>query len=153
MLERARGALAALTTALLVGDRLAAAYPTRRLIGLGDGLTPSGDDVLIGIEAALHALGSPAAGFLDEALADVDARTTTVSAAYLRHAAAGEFAERLHHLLAVLVSEEAREATLAGAIGEAVAWGATSGTDCLIGVLEGLDTAAGIGVNIAEAAA
>jgi hypothetical protein len=153
MLERARGTLAALTAALRDGDRMAAAYPARRLIGLGEGLTPSGDDVLVGIEAALHAVDSPVAGFLGGALVDVDERTTPVSAAYLRHAAAGEFAELLHDLLAVLLGEHARAATIERAIEQTIACGATSGSDGLIGVLDGLDAVAGIGRAMREAAA
>jgi hypothetical protein len=141
-LEVARPVLAGLITALETGDRTAAAAAAARLIGLGPGLTPSGDDVLIGIEAALHALGHPSAGFLASAVGDVEARTTEVAATFLRHAAAGEFAEPLHALLATLLGPD--DKGLPAAIQRAVAWGATSGTDCLVGVLIGLDVAAGV---------
>ena len=112
-----------------------------RLIGLGPGLTPSGDDVLVGIEAALHALDRPTAGFLARALGDVEDRTTAVAATLLLHAAAGEFAERLQVLLRALLGPD--DGTIAAAVDRAAAWGATSGTDCLLGVLIGLDAAAG----------
>ena len=56
--------------------------------------------------------------------------------------AAGEFAERVHTLLASLLGSD--EEVIPAAIDRAVAWGATSGMDCLLGVLIGLDAAAGV---------
>ena len=128
--------------ALESGDRRAAADVATHLIGLGPGLTPSGDDALVGIEAALHALDSPMAGFLSLAVDDVEDRTTALAATLLRHAAAGEFAERLHTLLGALLGPD--DGTISTAIDRATAWGATSGTDTLVGVLIGLDLAAGV---------
>lgn len=138
-----RQRLAEVSRAVVRADRRAAAAAARPLIGLGPGLTPSGDDALAGVEAALHALGHPAAGFLAMALDDVADRTTTVSAMLLRHASLGEFTERTHRLLAALLGDN--DAVLPGAIERAIAWGATSGMDGLIGVLAGLDAAAAPG--------
>jgi hypothetical protein len=140
--DLARPIVAGLAAALEAGDRSLAAEVAARLIGLGPGLTPSGDDVLVGIEAALHAVGRPPAGFLALAMGDVEGRTTTLAATLLRHAGAGEFAERLHTVLAALLGAD--DEAIPAAIDRAVAWGATSGTDCLIGVLIGLDVAAGV---------
>ena len=138
----ARPIVAELIAALEAGDRSAAAQVATGLIGLGPGLTPSGDDALVGIEAALHALDMPVAGFLALAVDDVEGRTTALAATLLRHAAVGEFAERLHTLLGALVGSD--DETIATAIDTACAWGATSGTDCLLGVLIGLDVAADV---------
>ncbi len=132
--------LAALRHAVVRTDRRAAALAAKPLIGLGPGLTPSGDDALAGFEAALWGLAHPAAGFIAMALDDVPDRTTVVSTAMLRHAGRGEFTERVHRLLAALLDEDDRE--LPAAIERAVAWGATSGRDCLLGVIAGLDAAA-----------
>ena len=132
--------LAALRHAIARTDRRAAAIAAKPLVGLGPGLTPSGDDALAGIEAALRALGHPVAGFLGMALDDVTERTTVVSAALLRHASRGEFTERIHRLLVALLAED--DTQLPAAIERAIAWGATSGRDCLIGVISGLDAAA-----------
>ena len=129
--------------AVVRADRHAAAAAARPLVGMGPGLTPSGDDALAGMEAALHALGHPAAGFLAAALDDVAERTTAVSATLLGHAARGEFAERTHRLLAELLGSD--DAALPGAVERAAAWGATSGVDGLVGVLAGLDAAAASG--------
>ncbi|HYN70684.1 MAG TPA: DUF2877 domain-containing protein, partial [Candidatus Eisenbacteria bacterium] len=85
----------------------------------------------------LYAMDHPARAFLAEAVEDAAARTTAVSAALLRHAAAGEFSERLQGLLAALLGDD--DAAVAPALDRAIAWGATSGTDCLVGVLFGLD--------------
>lgn len=139
----ARQRLDEVSRAVVRADRRAAAAAARPLVGMGPGLTPSGDDALAGMEAALHALAHPAAGFLAAALDDVAERTTTVSATLLRHAARGEFTERIHRLLSALLGED--DAALAGAIERAIAWGATSGMDGLIGVLAGLDAAAAPG--------
>lgn len=141
-LDVARPSLAGLIVALEIGDRRCAAQAATRLIGLGPGLTPSGDDVLVGIEAALHALAQPTAGFLVLATGGVESGTTELAATLLRHAAVGEFAERLHLLLAVLLGSD--DEAIPAVIDRAVAWGATSGTDCLLGVLIGLDVAAGV---------
>jgi hypothetical protein len=142
ILRVARPILVELAVALETGDRTRAAEIATRLVGLGPGLTPSGDDVLVGIEAALHALARPSAGFLALALGDVEGRTTALAATLLRHAAAGEFAERLHSLLAALLGSD--EEAIPAAIDRAVAWGATSGSDCLLGVLIGLDVSTGV---------
>jgi len=136
----ARPILSELVVALEAGDRTRAAEVAARLVGLGPGLTPSGDDVLVGIEAALHALARPSAGFLALAMGGVEERTTALAATLLRHAGAGEFAERLHSLLAALLGAD--DEAIPAAIDRAVAWGATSGTDCLLGVLIGLDVSA-----------
>ena len=87
-------------------------------------------------------LAQPSAGFLALAVGDVEGRTTALAATLLRHAGAGEFAERLHTLLAALLGSD--DEAIPAAIDRAVAWGATSGTDCLFGVLVGLDVAAGV---------
>jgi hypothetical protein len=140
--EAARPIVAGLIVALRAGDRNGAAEVATRLVGLGPGLTPSGDDVLVGIEAALHALAQPSAGFLALAMGDVVVGTTAVAATLLAHAAAGEFTERLHILLAALLGSD--DEAIPAAIDRAVAWGATSGMDCLLGVLIGLDVGADV---------
>ena len=142
ILAVARPMLRELVVALQTGDRSHAVEAVTRLIGLGPGLTPSGDDVLVGVEAALHALAQPSAGFLAMATSDVEDRTTELAATLLRHAAAGEFAERVHLLLGALLGSD--DEAIPAALDRAVAWGATSGSDCLLGVLIGLDVAAGV---------
>lgn len=135
----ASAVMGALARAIGASDRRAATAAGRRLVGLGPGLTPSGDDVLAGIEAALHALGHPVAGFVEDLLDGIEGRTTAVSAALLRHAARGEASERVHELLGALL--DADDVGVGTAVERAAAWGACSGIDGVTGVLLGLDAA------------
>ena len=62
--------------------------------------------------------------------------TTSIAAAYLAHAGQLEFSERLQRAaLAVLT---AREPDLRMAIIDALAWGASSGADMMVGLLVGI---------------
>ncbi len=135
----ARAALNDVGSAIARSDRHGVVQAANRLIGLGPGLTPSGDDALAGVEATLHVAGHPLAGSVADALHDLDRRTTTVSAAMLRHAVRGEAPERIHRLLAAALGPTT--GSLAEAIRDAIAWGATSGADTLAGVLVALDAA------------
>ncbi len=53
----------------------------------------------------------------------------------LRHVARGEVAERIHELLAALLAPTEVRGRLEAAVAQTVAWGATSGSDLLAGVL------------------
>ena len=130
-----RPAMRSLASAIQTRDPVRTTAAARVLIGLGPGLTPSGDDVLTGAWATLHAIGHPCAGSLAAALGDVDLRTTVVAAAMLRHVARGEVAERIDELLAALLAPTEVRGRLEAAVAQTVAWGATSGSDLLAGVL------------------
>jgi hypothetical protein len=68
------------------------AATTKALLGLGDGLTPQGDDMLAGLLVSLHAelATRPLASRLGDVVASqAPTRTTTLSAALLRDAADG----------------------------------------------------------------
>ncbi|MBI2762588.1 MAG: DUF2877 domain-containing protein [Chloroflexi bacterium] len=129
-----------LASAVRDADPSAAGTAAESLVGLGPGLTPSGDDALIGMAAALTALAAPGtldATFLRRAVETAPNRTTAVSTTFLRHAAAGEFCGGLHGLMAGLTGPDPSE--VRSAIERSVAFGATSGADTLVGVLMGLD--------------
>jgi len=113
-----------------------------RLIGWGEGLTPAGDDYLVGLRAALGALAQGDArriAFLracDALLASAPSRTTPISAHYLRLAAVGDFnADLLAAVDALLCEHDIDEASRA--IDAALAVGATSGADALAGIVSG----------------
>src|SRR5207249_3852165 len=79
-----------------------------QLVGLGTGLTPSGDDALAGALITLNELGLTAAA---DALADfilplARVRTNKISFAHLAAAAEGEGTETLHDTLAALASAD-----------------------------------------------
>jgi hypothetical protein len=138
---RARAARAALAGAIRRRDAADFLDSARALIGLGEGLTPAGDDYLVGTLAVLHRLadGWPAAGAIARALtAPTGDTTTAVGAAFLRHAVAGEFSEPLRDLA---MAESAAAARAAGAT--LARMGATSGADTLAGMRAALHALAG----------
>jgi hypothetical protein len=103
------------------------------LTGLGNGLTPAGDDFLVGATLASW-LAHPDPGPLCCALAEVaPPRTTTLSAAFLRAAARGECSAPWHALLTAL--SEGAERKIEAALREILTHGATSGADALAGFL------------------
>lgn len=130
-------AMVDLNDAISRRDTAAAAAAAQRLVGRGPGLTPAGDDIIAGAEAALHAIAHPMAGFAGAVLADVGSRTTEVSAAMLRHAAAGAFAERIHRLIQATLVDDL--APTGDPLRGTADWGATSGTDALAGVVLAMD--------------
>jgi hypothetical protein len=83
----------------LVGNALA--DEAQQLIGLGPGLTPSGDDYLGGMLVALRlsGRGMQAEGLWRWLQPRLKERTSAISAAHLAAAAAGEAHEALHDLL------------------------------------------------------
>lgn len=139
-----RSAVAELVAALAAGE--APDAPVSQLLGRGPGLTPTGDDVLAGALVALHALGSPAAAPLAQAVrAQALSGTTTVSAALLHHAADGRCIPQLADLLTAVggvspagttnASMDLGAEALPRAAGALLAVGNCSGAGLLHGVL------------------
>jgi len=135
--RRQRSTAPALVRAALAGDPLAG--PLLRLIGAGPGSTPAGDDVVVGVLAALRATGrdGAAAAIARDAVPLFD-RTTSASRMYLSAAADGRFAERVHELVQGLGSTTAARTAARSAAG----WGATSGLDLLSGIVAAVDSPA-----------
>lgn len=93
-----------LAQALQTADTAAAVRAAQHLAGLGLGLTPAGDDALMGALYGLWAI-CPAEQVRPLAQAVVQAaapQTTTLSAAWLQAAARGEAAVAWHHLVEAL---------------------------------------------------
>ncbi|MDA0999134.1 MAG: DUF2877 domain-containing protein [bacterium] len=106
------------------------------LIGLGPGLTPSGDDLIGGAMIALRALGREdmAKRLADWALPLAEVRTGEISCAHLRCAARGEGAAALHAALGWLMAPAGEvELELEAALDRIGAIGHTSGWDALAG--------------------
>ncbi|MBO0851755.1 MAG: DUF2877 domain-containing protein [Pseudonocardia sp.] len=114
-----------------------------RLIGFGPGLTPAGDDVLVGLMSVLYRAGgeSAAARAVRAAVAPElrrqAHRSTDVGAHYLRLAADGHFGEPLLGLVDALVGGHGRAVVLARTR-DALRVGASSGADAVGGILLGL---------------
>ena len=130
------GPLAALRGAVRRADLDAALRTATRLIGLGPGLTPAGDDVMAGTIAGLVLLGHPSADrFAAGVYALAAGRTTELSRALLRHAAcgrvSGEFAAVLHALVG--------ERPLMPAVAALLSTGSTSGRALALGLSTAID--------------
>lgn len=101
------------------------------LLGRGPGLTPSGDDVLAGYLVGAAAYGVAADDVCRLVASQAAARTTTLSAALLRHAAAGETIPQVSGLLDALAGRRPLDRALA----ELLAVGHTSGAALAAGVI------------------
>ena len=117
----------------LAGNTLA--NEAERLVGLGPGLTPAGDDYLGGVLVALRWVGRAAQAeslwrWLEPRLAG---RTSAISAAHLSAAAAGEVHEALHEVLDNLAAWETPD--LNASLRRLDAVGHSSGWDALAGIV------------------
>jgi hypothetical protein len=105
----------------------------RQLAGLGNGLTPAGDDFLTGVMLWAW-LAHPQPQRFSALLAETAVpRTTTLSAAFLQAAAEGECSIAWHRLLQALAAGDERN--LVGVVASVLATGQTSGADALAGFL------------------
>lgn len=110
------------------------------LIGLGPGLTPSGDDFLVGLFAVLNIPGSPffrCHGFCTEVAAKAQGLTNQISYMALKKAAIGQVRQSIVHLLYNSLYGK-REDFLA-ALHEVINIGSCSGTDIAFGIQCGLE--------------
>lgn len=102
------------------------------LIGLGPGLTPSGDDLFCGVLIALRSVGCERAGdalwsWLEPQL---ETRTSALSAAHVRAAAAGQGHSALHAVLDCFDDDRSsldRALRRLGRIGHCSGWDALAG--------------------------
>jgi hypothetical protein len=113
------------------------------LIGLGAGLTPSGDDLLVGYLAGLRCTvraNPDRCRFLSDfgqVVTDLSRGTNAISRTYLLHAAHGQVSSRLAGL-ARAISKGVGPVLLRKKMVEAISMGHTSGMDTLTGLLVGL---------------
>ncbi len=108
----------------------------KRLAGLGVGLTPAGDDYLVGVMHGVWArMKNADARKICQAIIDssVD-RTTTLSKAWLQAAAGGEAGEVWHALLDALIKES--NDNIAYCVMRILPTGHTSGADALAGFVD-----------------
>ncbi|MFD0621154.1 DUF2877 domain-containing protein [Paenibacillus sp. GCM10027629] len=110
------------------------------LIGLGPGLTPSGDDFLVGLLSTFHMENSPGRiyqGF-GEKIVDV-ARTLTNEISYtaLKQASKGRVRESITRLLHSITCGKQEELILS--LDKVLNIGSSSGTDIVYGIVCGLE--------------
>ena len=142
LLLQARSAIIQLETLLAAGELEAALGVTTRLIGLGLGLTPSGDDFLAGLILTLNIADRVPGGFVkgidafgrgvvDQAIG----RTTLVSVEQLRYAAQGEAEQVIAEAaIALLWASEPLEPAIEALLDT----GSSSGGDLLTGMCLGV---------------
>lgn len=129
-----------LLEALAQGRHESARDHATSMVGLGPGLTPSGDDFLVGLFAVLNIVGSPCHGWLNGGTDIVDrARELThpISLAALTHAALGRVRESTATLIEFLMGGTPE--TIVEPLRRVLAIGSTSGTDMVAGILSGLE--------------
>ncbi len=116
-----------------------------QLIGLGNGLTPCGDDILVGYLAGLwctmrdFVVRRLFVSELSQAVIRLSGRTNDISRTYLHHAACGQVSSRLD-TLARAISKPENPGQLLLAADSAMQSGHTSGMDAVTGLLLGLAT-------------
>jgi hypothetical protein len=115
------------------------------LIGLGPGLTPSGDDFLVGALALLDAIGEREAhAALARAIIDaLPGSTAPLSACFLRVAAAGHVGEALHRAVSSVTTGDV-DAVIAAVenIGHSSGWDMMAGIMTTLRIVVAAQTAA-----------
>jgi len=113
---------------------------SKRLIGLGPGLTPAADDFLLGILASLYYMGyyfgnhlenlKKIAGFI---IYDLPGRTTFISEIMLRNGMKARFSEPIRDLMLAVIHNTAVQDKCLNLLNI----GGTSGSDCAAGIVFG----------------
>lgn len=135
ILQAAQESIPELYRAIARGDRHITAAAAKRLAGLGPGLTPAGDDLLLGLMHGLWAtMPEEHASSFSQAISEAAVpRTHALSAAWLLSAACGEAAEPWHQLINSITALDGRG--LEWAAMRILPTGHTSGADALGGFL------------------
>jgi len=142
LMSRGGAAIAQMCKATRDLDCACARQAMSALIGLGEGLTPSGDDYLVGYFLGLlscAAADGARQGFIaefGESLRAMASRTNQVSRMYLEAAVEGEVSERLATLV-YRIAAGASEQAVALAAAAALAVGHNSGSCGVLGLLLG----------------
>jgi hypothetical protein len=132
--ERLTASALSLADAARIGGDLCASV--RRLVGLGPGLTPAGDDFLCGFLAAANCSARALVAAIGEAAEEGIPATNEISGSLLRCAARGLFPRDLRRAAEAIALEE--EAEAAQSIRRFCSLGHSSGADTASGFLFGL---------------
>jgi len=144
LLAKARNSILDLATACFNFDMAEATRRGKELVGLGPGLTPSGDDFLGGLLFAAHSLKTaypqdfnweeePVTDLIDWA----STQTHSISQVILRDHASGHGPEPLHEVVTSLLNGQDLGRTMGG-VKRLTGIGDTSGWDILAGTLAGM---------------
>lgn len=121
-------------------DMQGAVTAAKNMIGLGPGVTPSGDDILIGFLAGLWSVAGQNQGklaFLHSFGAEtikLARQTSEISRTYIYHAAQGQFSSALSNLAEAIATNNNTEEVSHSAMQVGHSSGMDSGTGLLIGL-------------------
>lgn len=110
------------------------------LIGLGPGLTPSGDDFLVGLFSILNMRNSPFNSdnfFCEEVIKKAKSLTNDISFMALKKASVGQVRESIIVLVNSLINGKEKE--LIFSLSNVLKIGSSSGTDIALGLICGLE--------------
>ncbi|QFG00341.1 DUF2877 domain-containing protein [Psychrobacillus glaciei] len=116
------------------------------LLGLGPGLTPSGDDFLVGLFTSFHLKNSPFVNyqwFFEEIERAAKTATNEISYIAIKKASVGKIRESIIALVNGLLEENEEHLILS--LKKVLNIGSSSGTDIALGILTGLETNIKIG--------
>ena len=143
---KAKTAVLNLQEGLKTNDLDACRESARSLAGLGVGLTPAGDDFLLGVMYGLRLKQFQRKGAETQRIVEILAdeavpRTTTLSGAWLEAARRGEAGQPWHKLVeAMMVTSTGSVTAVSQAIDRILTTGHTSGADALTGFITTLKT-------------
>lgn len=129
-----------LQQALLNGSSSSALEYAQSLIGLGPGLTPSGDDFLVGFFTAINVRNSPLSSyqsFCGEVVQKAKALTNNISFMALKKASIGKVRESIIQLVSSILSGDRDELILS--LNKVLHIGSSSGTDIALGLVSGME--------------
>ncbi|MBI5960314.1 MAG: DUF2877 domain-containing protein [Chloroflexi bacterium] len=132
MIQTARQSWHTLRNGVLHGEFAACRAGAVQLAGLGSGLTPAGDDWLVGCALAAHA-HQPMAEVLLNAVHEAAAHTSALASAWIHAAVHGQCSRDWHTFLECLCQPD--ETALVHAMRAILRHGHTSGADALAGYL------------------
>lgn len=132
-------------------NQIDAAIKLSSLIGYGAGLTPAGDDFLVGVMSVLHHCKLSSIGiseFYEKLCSEIlknSYKTTMVSKTFLEEGTCARFSESFHKLYEAMWSVNSEE--LYKAVISMMSIGHSSGTDGLCGVLWALYLVSNLNIN------
>lgn len=130
----------ALLDAVTTNDTEDAIRVLRYFLGRGKGLTPSGDDYIVGILAVHAATSICSEAFINAIHVLLDERITTdVSREYLTYALRGAFSSTVVHVIQELMKKNTKN-NLQARLEALLSVGHSSGADTVFGILVGLLT-------------
>ncbi|WP_369309506.1 DUF2877 domain-containing protein [Providencia rettgeri] len=128
-----------LIESLINKDQQSISKIIKQLVGLGIGLTPSGDDYLVGFMAFILLKGHPASALFPafyHGITQSKGQTTPISAITLEKALNQEYRENMHQLIQSLVN--ATKTNVYPQFLEILNIGSSSGSDILFGLRDAL---------------